>query len=95
MKAIHYKPLTSKRSGDKFFCIQCKEPFEMDVVTGLPITPITGCRFHTLRPRKEPGRCMCFLTLLEFTFLKLVVNFQIGIFFMIFSATRIILSLLQ
>lgn len=54
-KAVHYKPLTCKRSGDRFYCQQCKDLFDVDVETGLPIMP-KGCKFHLFRPRKEAGR---------------------------------------
>lgn len=60
-KAVHYKPIINKKNGDRFYCLQCKDLFEIDPETGLPVTPSPGCRFHQLRPRKEPGRSNYFV----------------------------------
>lgn len=44
--AYYYRPLSKKRNGDKFICMNCKSEFELNK-RGMPIITLTKCIYHS------------------------------------------------
>lgn len=44
--AYYYRPLSKKRNGDKFICMNCKSEFELNK-RGMPIITLTKCTYHS------------------------------------------------
>lgn len=44
--AYYYRPLSKKRNGDKFICMNCKSEFELNK-RGMPIIALTKCIYHS------------------------------------------------
>lgn len=44
--AYYYRPLSKKRNGKKFVCMNCKSDFEVDK-QGLPTVTLTKCIYHS------------------------------------------------
>lgn len=53
--AHYYRPLSKKRNGDKFVCMNCKSEFEVDK-HGLPTVTLTKCVFHSGKLKFERSK---------------------------------------
>lgn len=53
--AHYYRPLSKKRNGDKFVCMNCKSEFEVDK-RGMPTVTLTKCIFHSGKLKFERSK---------------------------------------
>jgi len=53
--AHYYRPLSKKRNGDKFVCMNCKSEFEVDK-RGMPTVTLTKCVFHSGKLKFERSK---------------------------------------
>ncbi|VVC43773.1 Ribonuclease H-like domain,Elongin A binding-protein 1,Exonuclease, RNase T/DNA polymerase III,RNA [Cinara cedri] len=62
--AYYYQPLSKKRNGDKFICMNCKNEFEVNK-QGMPTITLTKCIYHSgklkfERPKNEKFWLCCY-----------------------------------
>jgi len=53
--AYYYRPLSKKRNGDKFICMNCKSEFEINI-HGMPIITLTKCIYHSGKLKYERSK---------------------------------------
>ncbi|XP_025204263.1 RNA exonuclease 1 homolog [Melanaphis sacchari] len=53
--AYYYRPLSKKRNGDKFVCMNCRSEFEVDK-RGMPIVTLTKCTYHSGKLKFERAK---------------------------------------
>jgi len=53
--AHYYRPLSKKRNGNKFVCMNCKSEFEVDK-RGMPTVTLTKCVFHSGKLKFERSK---------------------------------------
>lgn len=53
--AYYYRPLSKKRNGDKFVCMNCKSEFEVNK-RGMPIVTLTKCIYHSGKLKFERSK---------------------------------------
>ncbi|CAI6351956.1 unnamed protein product [Macrosiphum euphorbiae] len=53
--AYYYRPLSKKRNGDKFVCMNCRSEFEVDK-RGMPTLTLTKCIYHSGKLKYERSK---------------------------------------
>lgn len=53
--AYYYRPLSKKRNGEKFICMNCKSEFEVNK-QGMPIITLTKCIYHSGKLKYERSK---------------------------------------
>ncbi|CAH1711704.1 unnamed protein product [Aphis gossypii] len=53
--AYYYRPLSKKRNGDKFVCMNCRSEFEVNK-HGMPIVTLTKCIYHSGKLKFERAK---------------------------------------
>lgn len=53
--AYYYRPLSKKRNGDKFICMNCRSEFEVDK-RGMPTVTLTKCIYHSGKLKFERSK---------------------------------------
>jgi len=53
--AYYYRPLSKKRNGDKFVCMNCRSEFEVNK-RGMPIVTLTKCIYHSGKLKFERAK---------------------------------------
>lgn len=53
--AYYYRPLSKKRNGDKFVCMNCKSEFEVNK-RGMPTITLTKCIYHSGKLKFERSK---------------------------------------
>lgn len=53
--AYYYRPLSKKRNGEKFVCMNCKSDFEVDK-RGMPTVTLTKCIYHSGKLKFERSK---------------------------------------
>lgn len=53
--AYYYRPLSKKRNGEKFVCMNCKSEFEVDK-RGMPTVTLTKCIYHSGKLKFERSK---------------------------------------
>lgn len=54
-KAYYYQPLSKKRNGKKFICMNCRSEFEVDK-QGMPTITLTKCIYHSGKLKFERSK---------------------------------------
>lgn len=53
--AYYYRPISKKRNGDKFVCMNCKSEFEVNK-RGMPIVTLSKCIYHSGKLKFERSK---------------------------------------
>lgn len=53
--AYYYRPISKKRNGDKFVCMNCKNEFEINK-RGMPIVTLSKCIYHSGKLKYERSK---------------------------------------